>query len=312
MSEKDPKSFFHKPEDTSVSKDTNAERANGYFHKPDDLAGPNVIDTESSQKRKKLETNDKEIKKSGKPKNVSIIIGISALVIMVALIVTLVVISFGKRKSEETTTNVVSNTTANTPSGDKTTEAVKTTEETTKEDNSGGGEALDVENASDVEKYFNANTKVLSVVSFDKAVDVKTGKETDALLTGRGFDQYFTLSDYDDGGNPVDETLEVGDSTKKYPVYNTLYMTDNDEMWNIYVLNNEIMAYPITYNVEYDAEVYVIFTESDSMVSYDFYSKCYYETIPKDKTAILIKVDKITADEISSWNAERIVKYVEQ
>jgi len=164
----------------------------------------------------------------------------------------------------------------------------------------------------DAESYFHTNAQVISEQKADKSEGVETEQEAYDSLKDRGFMQTSITSTYTMQGEYVEEEEIEGDSTEKHPMYETYYISANDELWTIYSINGEVMAYPVSYNLESDLEVPVIVSESETVVSYDGETNTYYETIPNRSASIVITIEKIDSAALDNLTVEEIDRYVRE
>ena len=72
-----------------------------------------------------------------------------------------------------------------------------------------------------------------------------------------------------------------------------LYGSETELLWNIYVINGVVLAYPVSYNLVSERQTVLLITETDTVTSYDYISNRFYETIPKESAMIVRKVSKI-------------------
>lgn len=152
------------------------------------------------------------------------------------------------------------------------------------------------ENLPEEEAYFWDNAEVIEVIEADKSEVVPTEEEAINILIDRGFDDFPVTYDFDIDGSYVDNTEAQSESSEKHPVYYTYYRTQNDEIWIIYVINDSVMAYPLSYNMESILPAELIFSESETITSYVDESNKYYVTIPSESMMIVRVVEQINAD----------------
>ncbi|MBR1506416.1 MAG: FHA domain-containing protein [Eubacterium sp.] len=167
-----------------------------------------------------------------------------------------------------------------------------------------------VDYGSNTDAYFKDNSTVISVVDADKSNEVHTEKDVQKELGQRGFDQFYVYTDYGIDGESYEEDQQVEDTQDKHPSYETYYMNKKEEMWTIFVINGRVMANPVSYNLDSDLGVQVIFSESESVMSYDCYHNKFYETIPNQSELYVIQVDKIDSATLDDWTVKKIEKHV--
>ena len=75
-----------------------------------------------------------------------------------------------------------------------------------------------------------------------------------------------------------------------------LYASESDILWNIYIINGVVAAYPVSYNLVSERDAILLITESDTVMSYDYSSNQFFETVPKESEMIVRKVEKINKE----------------
>lgn len=160
--------------------------------------------------------------------------------------------------------------------------------------------------APDADEYFENNSTVVSVVDAATSVDVLTEKQVSSSLTGLGFTDYPITSDYTMDGTYY-RAAEISQcSGDKHPVYETYYVTKDDHVWTIFVINGKVMANPVSYNLQSGLGVQVIISETESVISYDGTTNQFYETVPNASELVVKVVDKIDAQTLETLTFEVI------
>lgn len=158
----------------------------------------------------------------------------------------------------------------------------------------------------DVEKYFNENSTVLEVIPVNKSKDVFNEEDATDLLESRGFIEYEITSSYTMDG-VYDDPVEVSDSSKdKHPIYETYYVSTNQELWTINIVDGVICAYPVSYVAAHPENVPVMVSESEEIISYDSSTNSFYKTIPNDNVLDVRVVNKIDAETLDSLTVEEL------
>ena len=156
----------------------------------------------------------------------------------------------------------------------------------------------------DANEYFNNNSKVISKTDVLSSSTVKTEKEIKQSFMERGFTSPITF-EYDMNGE-YSESEEVDENNEKHPMYEMQYVTEEQNVWMIYEINGFIMAIPFSFN--YDLDKFVIFSETDTLISYDSATNTFYETKPNDIK--VVKVEKISADYLNQFTSEKIEELI--
>ena len=151
-------------------------------------------------------------------------------------------------------------------------------------------------------EYYSKNAEVVSVTKAKESDKVPSEQEATKLLSDRGCNTEGIVTDYTMDGDYLDETGIEDSSTEKHPIYKMLYGSESDILWNIYMINGVISAYPVSYNLVSERDAVLLITETDTVTSYDYNSNQFFETIPNESEIIIRKVDKIdkeTLDKLS-------------
>lgn len=157
----------------------------------------------------------------------------------------------------------------------------------------------------DAKKYFEENSQIMSEVDANQSKDVLTEKQVIALLKERGFTDPVTTSYAMDG--TYNEETEVNDSSSvKHPAYQTFYVNKNEEVWAIAVIDGDIMANPLSYNMEAASDAQVTVAESDTVTSYDSATNKFFKTVPNGDVMNVIVVERIDAATLNELTVEAI------
>lgn len=181
------------------------------------------------------------------------------------------------------------------------------TEEDTGTEDSYMGETYtpDMDNESDA--YFaEISERIIRTYKAEDSTNKKTGKEAVDLLAQRGFEEYDVTVNMTPDGEIADETVIADDCNESYPMYTSYYYSESEDIWVIYIMDGKVFANPLFYNLESDEGVMVIFSESKSLISYDYYEKSFYETIPLDTAMRFIVVDSIDSETLDLYTADKI------
>lgn len=173
---------------------------------------------------------------------------------------------------------------------------------------SGSTSKPSVEEKSDAEKYYENNSKLVSIIDIKKSETIPVEKEVISSLAERGFADYPITYDYSIDGEYISENVASEDSTTKHPMYETFYQSENGDGWMIYIINGSIFANPASFNLESDLEAQLLISESNLLTSYDNATNKFYVTIPNESEAIVKIVDKIDAKTLDTLTVEEICK----
>ncbi len=134
-----------------------------------------------------------------------------------------------------------------------------------------------------------------------KDAKLQTGKDALSDLKNRGFDQFEGTTSYDAEGHWSAETEISADENTKHPLYETLFVPDNESLWVIYDYNGSLMAKPLLHPSLPDDGVPVYLSETGALTCYDAYNNMFYEVIPSQETAKVFQVSKIDSDTLIHW-----------
>lgn len=162
----------------------------------------------------------------------------------------------------------------------------------------------------DAEEYFSNNSQIVAEIAAEDSEDVSTEAETCTMLESRNFVDYSVITEYSMDGSYSDAANISGNSSEKHPIYQTYYVTDNDELWTIFLINGVVMANPVSYNLQSELETQVIISEKDTVTSYDSATNTFYETIPDQSALIVITVERIDAETLDRLTIEEIERRV--
>lgn len=163
------------------------------------------------------------------------------------------------------------------------------------------------DNPTEIDNYYWDNSKVISVIDVNESQDILNETEVISLLKERGFTDYPITYEYTMNGE-YEESLEAEDgSDQKHPMYETLFISENGDVWSIFVINGSIFANPASFNVESDIEAQVLYSESNKLTSYTVEGNNFYVTIPYETSIIVKQINRIDATELNKIVCEEIV-----
>lgn len=158
----------------------------------------------------------------------------------------------------------------------------------------------------DADEYFQNNSQVEKIVNINDSDAVLTEAEAKDMLEERGFTEYPVTTEYDMDGIYY-EAIEIsGTSNIKHPVYDTYYVTENNELWSISVIDGDIVAIPVSYNLQSSLEVQIVISESGTVTSYDSTTNNFYKNIPNENIMIVKVVERIDAKTLEKLTIEVI------
>ncbi len=154
--------------------------------------------------------------------------------------------------------------------------------------------------------YYKNNSKLIKIIKVEESDDVLTETKSKSILKSKGFGDNPISYDYSITGNRIDDTEVTDGSTDAHPMYQTLYLSQNGEVWAIYVINGSVFANPVSFNLESNLEAQLLFSETETLTSYDDKTNQFYVTIPQASEVILKTVEKIDAASLDKLTIEKI------
>ena len=158
----------------------------------------------------------------------------------------------------------------------------------------------------DPDEYFEQNA---AVVEKWNAAESETAKDEASAcrdLEDRGFSQDSVKAEYSISGEYAGTQEASPDSPEKHPIYQTNYVNSSGELWTLIVVDDAVIAYPVSYNIQSGAGVQLVISESEEIVSYDSRENAFYRTVP-DPSALIVKVvDRIDAAALDRLTVEEI------
>lgn len=156
--------------------------------------------------------------------------------------------------------------------------------------------------------YNDSSEEIISVESAESYDGALTASEALSIAEERGFDQRELTYDFDISGEYVGGSEASEGQDEKAPMYQTQYVTENGDVWNVYLIGDAVCACPISYIYEAELDYEIIFSESDSLISYDDTENKFYTTVPKESVVKLVVVDEINAETLENYTAEELEK----
>lgn len=157
----------------------------------------------------------------------------------------------------------------------------------------------------DANEYYANNSTILLETDVKESKQIQTGSEALKGIRDHGFTDFSIIAEYSiEGIYSNSEIME--DSADMHPIYQTFYVSFNEELWTIILINGQIMANPISYNVQSGNEIQLLISENESITSYDSYTNKFYETIPNESELRVMVVDKIDSETLDSLTVEVI------
>lgn len=158
----------------------------------------------------------------------------------------------------------------------------------------------------DVDKFFEENSEIKSIVSVEESKDVFSEKEVLKELQKRGFTNVQVTTEYDMAGNYFEAKEISADSDEKHPSYSANYQTKNGDIWTISIMGKQITASPLTFIYQSETQQSVIIAEDDTIVSYDSHGNRFFTTVPHEDYLKVKTVETIDAQTFGKLTVEEI------
>ena len=162
------------------------------------------------------------------------------------------------------------------------------------------------EDPSETDLFYWNNSVVLDVITASESEVVPSESEVVSLLASRGFDENRIIYDFTIDGTYIGSTDVRSNSQVKRPAYFTYYRTENGDLWIVYVINDAITAYSLTYNAQSSLSVDLMISESETITSYVDETNQYYITIPYETAMVVRVVDRIDAETLEQLTIDAI------
>ncbi len=167
-----------------------------------------------------------------------------------------------------------------------------------------GSQTPSTGNMSKAEQYYSETSTIVRIIDADTSEDTLTENEAQNLLAERGFTAYPITYEYAMGGEFKDD--ETTGSDIRRPMYETDFISENGELWHIFVINGAVMTNPVSYNLNSTRPVLLLLSESKELTSYNSETNKYFVTVPFESTMVVKVVDRIDADTLNEITSEEI------
>ena len=163
------------------------------------------------------------------------------------------------------------------------------------------------EELSVAEQYYNENAEIISVkdVTSDNTL---SESEVFDYLSEKGFKDPDVTYSYSLTGEYSSEEKADPASNEKHPMYGMYYISQNNEVWYLNIIGEEIFATPLSYCMKYNPAVPIIISTSESTFGYDDEKDKFYKIIPYESAATIKIVDDITAEILDKLTIEEVAR----
>lgn len=168
------------------------------------------------------------------------------------------------------------------------------------------GTGGDTDTPDDESDYYEGISDLIDTIPVEESDDVLTEAEVISFLEERGFTDFPITYLFSIDGEELEETEVSSEATAKHPMYQTFYRSENDELWSLYVINGEIYAYSVSFNLISDLSAELLVSETEEITTYVAETNCFYVTLPYATEALVLPVDTISAEVLDSLSVEAI------
>ena len=248
--------------------------------------------TENDKRNKQIEDADSlssEEKTNGSDKVIVIFVAVAVIIFIIGILAVVKVSSLLKNKDvTPTPTPTVTAYTSVTPDANDSEEAY-----------------VDYIDADD---FYTENSEIVSKTIANESEKTFSEEEMIDFMKTKSFDQFSIETNFSIEGDFLDANEVSGTSSEKHPVYQTFYENSSEEYFSIFVIENSVYAYPLSYIYESGEtiETDIIISETENVISYDNVTNTFYETKPSDDAIKVIVVDEINADVLDELTIDKI------
>ncbi len=158
----------------------------------------------------------------------------------------------------------------------------------------------------DLDKYYEENSDIEKIVSVSDSGSVMKEKDVFKELEKRGFFDVSVTYEYDMNGNYSEAQDASKSSSEKHPMYNAIYQSENGNIFSISIINDQFLVTPFSMQLESEAEVGVVISESETITSYDSRDNRYFITRPHDDSMRVKLVEQVDANTLDSLTKEEL------
>ncbi len=161
----------------------------------------------------------------------------------------------------------------------------------------------------DADSYFASNSTIISKRAVKDSIDVFSQADIFADLKKRGFDTHPITTEYSMDGDYFEEVEISNKSSDYHPTYSTSYLTKEEDLWTVFVVDNFVMATPVSYNLQSELGVEIVISESNTVMSYDSATNKFFETIPNESELIVKTIELINAEALEGLSRGELKTY---
>lgn len=156
----------------------------------------------------------------------------------------------------------------------------------------------------DADEFLDCIGDIDKKYSVGQSENLFSEKDILELLKSKGFNDCSVFTSFNLDGEYSD-MMEISYSSSEFhPVYETIYVSENQNIWSIIIIENSIFAAPVNYNYDENIRVPVLVSENDYIVSYDNETSQFFKVRPFESEMQLKVISEITAAELDKLSEE--------
>lgn len=152
------------------------------------------------------------------------------------------------------------------------------------------------------DEYFAENGTVLETVSVQDS-SMQSEKQAIEFLEERGFKTESLSYSYDHTGKFLGDKKADSSSDALHPTYQMYHMTESGHrFFTISLINGQITALPVSYNLSSGGDVKTLFSESAELYSFDSATNQFYKTTPNKNVLdvqVIGRIDAASLEELA-------------
>jgi len=162
----------------------------------------------------------------------------------------------------------------------------------------------------DAEEYYNQNALVLSKETASQSAKLYSEAGVIAELQSRGFAELGEMyAEFSVNGEVIGIDPITQPSDEKHPTYTVLYYADNGNIWSLQIVEDQIMAYPVFYMWENEAEHDILLVEDSFTKTYDSITDTFFTVKPNEDAVLTIPVNRVDAETLNDFTSREISDY---
>lgn len=152
----------------------------------------------------------------------------------------------------------------------------------------------------DADAYYSAHGTVVSSVSAYESLELLGEGDAYRAFSERELAANDVFAEYNVAGDMTPSMRISGYSSEKHPVYTAYYRTAGGDLWSVSQINGKFIANPLSYNAKNPSAPQVLFSESDTLETYDCVTNKFFTVRPAADAISLKTVARIDAQTLEA------------